>query len=169
MPQPILCKHLGSCRLSCKTFSPPSEAGDSALWPWVWKPYYRGQWHSPVEETFALGWAGPGQRVTITYIKPGAETASYPAPGYPIQAQRQRQKGSRKEGKLKTSLQGEREVAQSCPTLCDPVDCSLPGSSIHGIFQAIVLEWVAISLSRASSRPRDQTRVSCIADRCFTL
>ena len=39
----------------------------------------------------------------------------------------------------------EHEVAQSCPTLCDPMDCSLPGSSVHGIFQAIVLEWIAIS------------------------
>ena len=36
------------------------------------------------------------------------------------------------------------EVTQSCPTLCDPMDCSLPGSSVHGIFQAIVLEWIAI-------------------------
>ena len=42
----------------------------------------------------------------------------------------------------------EREVAQSCLTLCDPMDCSLPGSSVHGIFQASVLEWVAISSSR---------------------
>ena len=41
----------------------------------------------------------------------------------------------------------ESEVAQSCPTLCDPMDCSLPGSSVHGIFQARVLEWVAISFS----------------------
>ena len=40
----------------------------------------------------------------------------------------------------------ESEVAQSCPTLSDPVDCSLPGSSIHGIFQARVLEWVAITI-----------------------
>ena len=47
------------------------------------------------------------------------------------------------------------EVAQSCPTLCDPMDCSLPGSSIYGIFQAIVLEWGAISFSRGSSQPRD--------------
>ena len=45
----------------------------------------------------------------------------------------------------------ESEVAQSCPTLCDPVDCSLPGSSVHGILQARVLEWVAISFSRGSS------------------
>ena len=42
----------------------------------------------------------------------------------------------------------EHEVAQSCPTLCDPMDCSLPGSSVHGIFQARVLEWIAISFSR---------------------
>ena len=41
-----------------------------------------------------------------------------------------------------------KEVTQSCPTLCDPMDCSLPGSSVHGIFQARVLEWVAIAFSR---------------------
>ena len=50
------------------------------------------------------------------------------------------------------------EVAQSC----DPMDCSLPGSSVHGIFQARILERVAISFSRGSSRPRDQTQVSCM-------
>ena len=50
------------------------------------------------------------------------------------------------------------EVAQSCPTLCDPTDCSPPGSSVHGIFQAWTLEWVAISFSRGSSWPRDWTR-----------
>ena len=46
------------------------------------------------------------------------------------------------------------EVAQSCPTLCDPTDCSLPGSSVHGKFQARTLQWVAISFSRGISRPR---------------
>ena len=63
----------------------------------------------------------------------------------------------------------EREVAQTCPTLCDPMDCSLPGSSVHGIFQAMVLEWIAISFSKGSSQPRDRTRVSRIIDRRFTL
>ena len=63
----------------------------------------------------------------------------------------------------------ESEVAQSCPTLCDPMDCSLSGSSIHGIFQARVLEWVAISFSRESSRPRDRTQVSRIVDRRFNV
>ena len=53
--------------------------------------------------------------------------------------------------------------AQSCLTLCDPMDCSLPGSSVRGIFQARILEWVAISLSRGSSRPRDRTWISCVS------
>ena len=54
-------------------------------------------------------------------------------------------------------------VAQSCPTLCDPVDCSPPGSSVHGILQARILEWVAVPFSRGSSQPRDRIQVSCIA------
>ena len=65
--------------------------------------------------------------------------------------------------------ESESEVAQSCPTLCDPVDCSLSGSSVHGIFQARVLEWIAISFSRGSSQPRNRTQVSGIAGRCFTI
>ena len=65
--------------------------------------------------------------------------------------------------------ESEGEVVQSCPTLHDPTDCSLPGPSVHGIFQARVLEWVAISFSRRSSRPRDRTWVSHIVDRCFTV
>ena len=61
------------------------------------------------------------------------------------------------------------EVAQSCPTLCDPMDCSPTDSSIHGIPQARILEWGAISFSRGSSRPRDRTQVACIAGRRFNL
>ena len=61
------------------------------------------------------------------------------------------------------------EVAQSCPTLCDPMDYSPPGSSIHRIFQGRVLEGVVISFSRGSSRPRDWTQVSRIAGRHFTV
>ena len=63
----------------------------------------------------------------------------------------------------------ESEVAQSCLTLCDPVDCSPPGSSIHEILQARILEWVAISFSRGSSQPRDRTQVFRIAGRRFNL
>ena len=50
---------------------------------------------------------------------------------------------------------------------CNPIDCSLPGSSVHGILQARILEWVAISFSRGSSRPRNQTLVSYLAGRFF--
>ena len=53
--------------------------------------------------------------------------------------------------------------AQLCPNLCDPMDGSLPGSSVHGDFQAIILEWVAISFSRGSFQPRDGTHTSCIS------
>ena len=58
-------------------------------------------------------------------------------------------------------------VAQSCPTLCDPMDCSTPGSSVQGISQARILERVAISFSRGSSRPRDRTHVSCTGRRAL--
>ena len=55
-------------------------------------------------------------------------------------------------------VKSESEVAQSCPTLSDPMDCSLPGSSVHGIFQARVLEWGAIAFSRRSSIQSAKTR-----------
>ena len=60
-------------------------------------------------------------------------------------------------------------VAQLCPTLCDPMDCNPPGSTVHGIFQARILEWVSISSSRGSSPPRDRTCISCIACGFFTI
>ena len=65
--------------------------------------------------------------------------------------------------------EGEGEVAQSCPTLCDPVDCNLLGFSVHGLLQARILEWIGISFSRGSSRPRDRTWVSHIGGRRFNL
>ena len=59
---------------------------------------------------------------------------------------------------------------QSCQTLCDPMDCSPPGSSVHGVLQARILEWVAVPSSRGSSWPRDRTHVSwvsCIGRQIF--
>ena len=62
------------------------------------------------------------------------------------------------------------DLAAAAPlTLCNPMDCSPPGSSLHGNLQARILEWVASPFSRGSSWPRDQTWVSCIAGRCFTV
>ena len=60
-------------------------------------------------------------------------------------------------------------VTKSCPPLWDPKDCSPSGFSIHGISQARILEWIAIPFPRGSSWPRDQTHVSCIAGRFFTI
>ena len=60
-------------------------------------------------------------------------------------------------------------LPQSCRTLCDPMDCSPPDSSVHGILQVRILEWVVIPFSGGFSFPRDQTWVSCIAGRFFTV
>ena len=60
-------------------------------------------------------------------------------------------------------------VTQASLTLCDPMECSHPSSSVHGILQARILEWVAIPFSRGSSQLRDWTQVSCIAGRFFTV
>ena len=68
-------------------------------------------------------------------------------------------KGFAQVPELVTALESESEVAQSSPTLCDSIDCSLPGSFVHGIFQAIVLEWIAMPFSRGSSWPRNQTHI----------
>ena len=78
---------------------------------------------------------------------------------------------------LNTSMTPERWVnifsvvkfAQLCPTVCDAMDCSLPGASVHGILQARILEWVAVLFTRGSSQTRDQTLVSCIEGRFFIL
>ena len=58
--------------------------------------------------------------------------------------------------------EGDIETGYVCNVLCDPIDYSLPGSSVHGILQARTLEWVAISFSMGSSWPKDQTYISCI-------
>ena len=60
-------------------------------------------------------------------------------------------------------------VAQSCPTLCDPMDCSPPSFSVHGILQARILEWIAIPFSGGTSQPRDWTLVFCLTGRFFTI
>ena len=66
---------------------------------------------------------------------------------------------------IPTPLAGCTELSR---TLCDPMDCSRPGSSVHGILQARILEWVVMPSSRESSQPREWTQVSCTAGRFFT-
>ena len=70
---------------------------------------------------------------------------------------------------IKLAAASEVKAPQLCPTLRKRMDCYLPGSSVHGTLQARVLEWVAISFSRGSFRPKDSTQVSCIAGRLFTV
>ena len=60
-------------------------------------------------------------------------------------------------------------ITQLCPTSCNPVDCSPPGSSVHGILQVRILQWAAIPFSRGSFQLRDWTQVSCITGRFFTI
>ena len=67
-----------------------------------------------------------------------------------------------------TKYQTDR-FTQSCPTLCDPTDCILPGSSVLEILQARILKWAAIPFSRASSQTMDQTWISCIAGKFFPI
>ena len=61
------------------------------------------------------------------------------------------------------------KISQLSPTFCNPMDCSLPGSSVHGILQARILEWVPVPFSRGSFQPRDRIQVSNIADGFFTV
>ena len=71
---------------------------------------------------------------------------------------------------LKRMKSGKKvSVAQLCLTLCDPMDCSPPDSSVCEILQARILEWVAIPFIRGSSQPRDRTQISCTADGFFTI
>ena len=77
----------------------------------------------------------------------------------------------RQESQVSSTECGRVLSLQSCPTLCNPVDCSPPGSSVHGILQARRLEWVAMPSSRGSSQPKDRTHISCsspIAGEFFT-
>ena len=64
---------------------------------------------------------------------------------------------------IKFGVSVHAKLLQLCSTLCDPMDCSLPGSSVHGILQARILEWIAMLSSRGSSQPTDQTWVSYIS------
>ena len=68
-----------------------------------------------------------------------------------------------------TYLKTESEAAQRCPALCDPMDCSPLGSSVHGILQVRILDWVAIPFSTGSSQPRHWTSISCTGGKLFTF
>ena len=129
-----------SCKQSCLFPEPgPSPAHGAGLWitpvlpasPGA--PSQPGTWRGGL----AVGW--PPHRVLRTYRRKRLVPAL------------------REISSSKWASEGESEVAQSCPTLCDLMDCSPPGSSIHGIFQARVLEWGAVSFSRTGQRDTRNT------------
>ena len=141
----------------------PANAGD--IETWVWSP---GQ-EDPLEEGMAshssiLAWRIPWTEEPGGPQSIGSQRVRQDWSDWACVVSRLKRHSCRRCGGLSTQnmlLQASgSEAAQPCPTLCDPMDCSLPGSSVHGIFQARVLEGVAISFSRGSSQPRDRTRVS---------
>ena len=114
-------------------------------------------WRIPWREQH--GWlqsTGCKESDTIERLTPGASQVALVVKNMPAKA-----------GDLKTLVQflgwEDPLAAQPCLTLWDPVDCSPPGFSVHGIFQARILEWVAIFFCRGSSWPRDQTHISCVS------
>ena len=129
--------------------------------PWTGPARLPRPWDSPGKSTAARCYALPQGNLP----NPGTEPMS---PEYPALAGGFSTTSTPWEAQIPVK-ESESEVSQLYPTLCDPVDCNPPGSSIHGILQARILEWAAISFSRGSSQPRDQTWVSCTADRHFTV
>ena len=140
----------------------------------------------PMRETWvpSLGWEDPLEKEMATHSSTLAWKIPWEEPGK-LQSMGSQKSQTRpsdftftfllwcgRVGRVSIALEAEnaRYLAWLCAQLlshvrhfCDPMDCSLPGSSVHGILQAKILEWVAISFSRGSSQPRDQTHVSCVS------
>ena len=112
---------------------------------------------------------GNGNPLQYSYLKSPMDTGAWRATVQRVAKSWTRQSTEHLVYYRYEKVKSQSLVAQSCPTLCDPMDCSLPGSSVHGIFQARVLEWGAISFSRGSSQPRDRTQFSHIVGRCFIV
>ena len=110
-------------------------------------------WHSPGKNTMtsSRGSSQPRDQTQVSYIA-GTLFTSW----------------ATREAPFTILVSKSMLLPQVCPTVCDAMDCGPPGSSVHEIFQARILEWVAISFSRGSSQPRDRTWVSCTAGRFFT-
>ena len=103
----------------------------------------------------SLGWEDPLEKA----MAPHSSTLAWKIP-WMEEPHRLHSPWGRKESGMTSFSLSHAKSLQSCPTLCDPMDCSLPGSSAHGFLQTRILEWVAMPFSRASSRPRDRTHAS---------
>ena len=142
------------------------------VWSLVWedstcheaaKPMHYNYWIYTLEPKSLNYWGSKTRTRALQQEKPLQWKAC--APQQRVAPTRSKQRKPR--AVLKTQHVRAQSL-QSCSTLCDPMDCSPPGSSDHGILQARVLEWVSISFSGGSSRTRAWTQVSCIAGRFFT-
>ena len=143
----VKCRHSVSCSVKYNSLQPHGLQPTRILCPWDFPVKNPG-----VGKLFPSPGDPPDPRIKLR--SPALQVDSFPPEslGKPY---------------FRHKVKSESEVAQSCPILCDPMDCSLPGFSVHGIFQARIMEWVAISFSRRSSCPRDWTRVSRIVGRHF--
>ena len=119
-------------------------------------PFYFWIKKGPNGSRCSFKWEHFSRTIVVNDHSPTWGTPSFSIKGYPTK-------------RARSHLAVQVLVSQSCLTFCDPTDCCSPGSSVHGIFQARILEWVAISYSRGSSPPRDWTQVSCIAGQVFTV
>ena len=157
--------HAHQALLIPSCFSQPVAAGSWCINPW---PPRSGR-HAPEDVPHRLvssppGWCGTliacrGNLLEYTDVR---ACLLFPCPPPP-------NKVPALEFLVSHSAWSEVLVIQVCLTLCHPVDCSLPGSSVHENFQARILKWITIPFSRGSSWPRDRTYVSRITDRLFTI
>ena len=106
-------------------------------------------WRQHRERRFGIGVGHPGDPLKLR-----SQTQISGLSAHTLDSQLLRREDSQGQFRKKVKVL----VTQSCPTLCDSMDCSLPVSTVHGILQARILEWVAMPSSRGSPRPRDQTR-----------
>ena len=147
-------EHCQSCSLEGVTLL---NLANQSLWPSSW----HNGWETSSSVWIDFTWVGH-RLSNLQKLFPG------PTLGYGAKVP-QKGNGTRCPLVEDQRRKKESEVPQSCLTLCDPVDHSPPGFSVHGILQARIQEWVTISLSRGSSQPRDRTRVFHIRGRCFNL
>ena len=138
------------------------------LWPSVAFHAAAGPFPPGPSTEAAQRWQQDRPAAPETEVPPGPRTNSQSCPGGmgaqqtdAVLSHRQRQGSSRRDSGV-SKMPCACLVAQSCPTLCIPMDCRPPGASVHGILQARILEWVAICYSRGSCQSRAQTCVSCL-------
>ena len=139
--------------------SPGGGHGNPLQYSCLENPVDSGAWWVPVHEVIK----------NQTWLKQLSMHSQYHHRKKQRKKERKKKRKKERRKERKKERKKENEVAQTCPTLCNPVDYSLPSSSVHEILQARVLEWVAISFSRGSSLPRNWTWVSHIVGRHFTV